>query len=51
MKINGTGLRNTGIILLFFFDAAIIFLGVDGCYNNLTVQQVISKISEVSKTI
>ena len=50
MKINGTGLINTGIILLFF-DAAIIFLGVDGCYNNLTVQQVISKISEVSKTI
>lgn len=50
MKINGTGLRNAGIILLFF-DTAIIFLGVDGCYNNLTVQQVISKISEVSKTI
>lgn len=50
MKINGTGLGNTGIILLFF-DTAIIFLGVDGCYNNLTVQQVISKISEVSKTI
>lgn len=50
MKINGTGLKNTGIILLFF-DSAIIFLGIDGYYNNLTVQQVISKISKVSKAI
>ena len=50
MKINKIGLRNTGIILVFV-DSAVILFGLDGSYNNLTVRQVISKISKLSKTI